>query len=93
MHPNVDESPLHHGIFRPGLVVFDTIYTPEQTLLIKEARDRGCHVITGVELFIRQAALQFEYFTGRQAPVDLVPQGRPQGRCRRSPSAKRKDET
>jgi 3-dehydroquinate dehydratase/shikimate dehydrogenase len=71
MHPNVDESPLHHSFLKPGLTVFDTIYTPEQTLLVKEARERGCNVITGVELFIRQAALQFEHFTGRPAPVDL----------------------
>jgi 3-dehydroquinate dehydratase/shikimate dehydrogenase len=71
MHPHVDESPLHHSFLRPGLLVFDTVYTPEQTLLIKEARERGCHVITGVELFIRQAALQFEHFTGYRAPVEL----------------------
>jgi 3-dehydroquinate dehydratase/shikimate dehydrogenase len=71
MHPNVDESPLHHSFLKPGLVVFDTVYTPEQTLLIKEARDRGCHAITGVEMFIRQAALQFEKFTKHKAPVDL----------------------
>jgi 3-dehydroquinate dehydratase / shikimate dehydrogenase len=71
MHPHVDESPLHPSYFKPGLIVFDTVYTPEQTLLIKEAKDRGCHVITGVELFIRQAARQFEYFTGRAAPGDL----------------------
>src|SRR5207302_5656120 len=72
MHPHVDESPLHPSYLKPGLIVFDTVYTPEQTLLVKEARDRGCHVITGVELFIRQAALQFELFTGREAPVDLM---------------------
>jgi 3-dehydroquinate dehydratase/shikimate dehydrogenase len=71
MHPNIDESPLHPSYLKPGLVVFDTVYTPEQTLLIKEARERSCHVITGVEFFIRQAALQFEQFTGRPAPVDL----------------------
>jgi 3-dehydroquinate dehydratase / shikimate dehydrogenase len=71
MHPHVDESPLHHSFLKPGLVVFDTVYTPEQTLLIKEARDRGCHAITGVEMFIRQAALQFEKFTRHKAPVDL----------------------
>jgi 3-dehydroquinate dehydratase/shikimate dehydrogenase len=71
MHPHVDESPLHPSFLKPGLIVFDTVYTPEQTLLVKEARDRGCHVITGVELFIRQAALQFKHFTGRPAPVDL----------------------
>ncbi len=71
MHPHVDESPLHNSFLKPGLVVFDTVYTPEQTLLIKEARERGCHTITGVELFIRQAALQFQHFTGLHAPVPL----------------------
>jgi 3-dehydroquinate dehydratase/shikimate dehydrogenase len=71
MHPNVDETPLHHSYLRPGLIVFDTVYTPERTMLIKEARERDCHVITGVELFIRQAALQFMHFTGKPAPVEL----------------------
>jgi 3-dehydroquinate dehydratase/shikimate dehydrogenase len=71
MHPEIDDTPLHHGFLRPGLIVFDTVYTPEQTLLIKEAVERGCHVITGVELFIRQAAYQFECFTGQPAPVEL----------------------
>ncbi len=63
---------MHPSFLRPGkLIVFDTVYTPEQTLLIKEARERGCYIITGVELFLRQAALQFEYFTGQPAPVEL----------------------
>jgi 3-dehydroquinate dehydratase/shikimate dehydrogenase len=72
MHPNVDESPVHPSMFKPGLIVFDTIYTPETTLLIKEARARACHVITGVDMFVRQAALQFQLFTGRDAPLDLM---------------------
>ncbi|MFQ3593006.1 MAG: type I 3-dehydroquinate dehydratase, partial [Gemmataceae bacterium] len=71
MHPNVDESPLHHSFFKPGLIVFDTVYTPESTLLIKEARERECNVITGVELFIRQAAAQFHHFFGQAPPADL----------------------
>ena len=71
MHPNVDVMPVHPSFLKPGLVVFDTVYTPEQTLLIKEARERNCHTITGVELFIRQASLQFQHFTGQAAPLDL----------------------
>jgi 3-dehydroquinate dehydratase / shikimate dehydrogenase len=71
MHPDVDESPLHHGVLKPGLTVFDTVYTPENTLLVKEARARGCHVVTGVDLFVRQAALQFKLFTGKEGPMDL----------------------
>ena len=73
MHPNVDESPVHPSFLKPGLTVFDTVYTPETTLLVKEAHDRGCNVVTGVELFVRQAALQFQLFTGREPPVESMP--------------------
>ena len=72
MHPNVDESPIHPSFLKAGLTVFDTVYTPETTLLIKEARDRGCVAVTGVELFIRQAALQFQLFTGQEPPIELM---------------------
>jgi 3-dehydroquinate dehydratase/shikimate dehydrogenase len=64
MHPNVDEAPCHFSILKPGTLVFDTIYTPETTLLIREARARGCETITGVDMFVRQAARQIELFTG-----------------------------
>jgi 3-dehydroquinate dehydratase/shikimate dehydrogenase len=72
MHPDVDHTPLHPSYLKPGLVVFDTVYTPETTLLVKEARARGCQVITGVELFVRQAALQFKLFTQQEAPIELM---------------------
>jgi 3-dehydroquinate dehydratase/shikimate dehydrogenase len=72
MHPDIDESPIHPSYFKPGLVVFETVYTPETTLLVKEARTRNCTVITGVDLFVRQAALQFRLFTGREPPLDLM---------------------
>ncbi|MBY0524913.1 MAG: shikimate dehydrogenase [Gemmataceae bacterium] len=70
MHPNVDESPIHPSYLRPGMVVMDTVYTPETTLMVKEARARGCIVQTGVDMFVRQAALQFHLFTGQQAPLE-----------------------
>ena len=72
MHPNVDEAPIHFSVLKPGLTVFDTIYTPETTLLVREARLRGCEVITGVDMFVRQAARQFELFTGLEPPLDLM---------------------
>jgi 3-dehydroquinate dehydratase / shikimate dehydrogenase len=72
MHPNVDESPVHASFLRPGMVVFDTVYTPETTMLIREARTRGCLVITGVDLFVRQAGQQFHIFTGLEPPLELM---------------------
>jgi len=72
MHPNVDETPYDRKHLRPYMVVFDTVYNPESTLLIKEARTLGCTVVTGVEMFIRQASLQFKLFTGHDSPWELM---------------------
>jgi 3-dehydroquinate dehydratase/shikimate dehydrogenase len=72
MHPNVDETPDDRLHLRPYMVVFDTVYNPESTLLIKEARLQGCTVVTGVEMFIRQAGLQFKLFTEKESPADLM---------------------
>lgn len=72
MHPNLDECPIHASFLKPGMLVFDTIYTPETTLLIREARSRGCLTLTGVDMFVRQAALQFRLFTEREPPIELM---------------------
>ena len=69
MHPKVDETPYEKHSLKPSLVIFDTVYNPENTLLIKEARDQSCTVATGVEMFLRQAAAQFKLFTKREAPL------------------------
>ena len=72
MVPKVDEMPIHQSFLRQGLIVFDTVYRPEQTLLVKEARAHNCHVLTGVDMFVRQAALQFQMFSGQEAPIDFM---------------------
>ncbi|MGE0609172.1 MAG: shikimate dehydrogenase, partial [Pirellulales bacterium] len=72
MHPQVAESPFDKHRLKPGMVVFDTVYNPETTLLIKEARNRNCTVVTGVDMFIGQAALQYKLFTGQAAPEELM---------------------
>lgn len=72
MHPNVDETPYDKHHLKPSMLVFDTVYNPESTLLVKDARNRSCTVVTGVDMFIRQAALQFQLFTGREAPADIM---------------------
>jgi 3-dehydroquinate dehydratase/shikimate dehydrogenase len=72
MHPKVDETPFAENWLREGMVVFDTIYNPERTLLIKNARERDCRTITGVDMFVGQAGRQFELFTGKKAPVEIM---------------------
>ncbi|MAG92343.1 MAG: shikimate dehydrogenase [Planctomycetaceae bacterium] len=72
MHPHVDESPFEQNWLRDGMVVFDTVYNPENTLFIKQAREHECFTVTGIEMFVRQAAAQFEIFTGQPAPRDVM---------------------
>jgi shikimate dehydrogenase len=72
MHPNVDASVIPPELLRPGQVVFDVIYTPLETRLLTDAKSRGLQTISGVEMFVNQGALQFERFTGAEAPVEVM---------------------
>ncbi len=72
MHPNVDETPYDKEHLRPYMVVFDTVYNPENTLLVKEARAAGCRTVTGVEMFVRQAAIQFRIWNGVEPPHQVM---------------------
>ena len=72
MHPNTDASLIPSDLFRSGQVVFDIVYTPLETKLLAHAKSRGLKVICGVEMFVNQAVLQFERFTGVNAPVEVM---------------------
>jgi 3-dehydroquinate dehydratase/shikimate dehydrogenase len=74
MHPDVDHSPLgdHPPKFSPDTVVFDAVYNPMKTKLLRQAEAAGARTIGGVEMFVRQAAAQFEAWTGVNAPDDAM---------------------
>jgi shikimate 5-dehydrogenase len=67
MHPNIDAAPLG-GIPSATRVVFDTIYNPVRTKLLDMADDAGAETVTGVEMFVRQGAEQFERWLPCPAP-------------------------
>lgn len=70
MYPNVDECFFQDRI--PGDVVFDMVYNPRETALIRMARQQGCKVIEGLQMFIEQASRQFEIWTGDSAPQSVM---------------------
>lgn len=72
MHPNVNDSPVPAAAFKPGMIAFDTVYHPEHTMFLKMARERDCATISGVDMFVRQAGLQFYHFTGKEPPMELM---------------------
>lgn len=71
MPPYDAESPLPAAAHRADVIVFDTVYTPPQTRLLREARTAGCAVVSGVDMFVGQAAAQFEQWHQRPAPLQL----------------------
>jgi len=66
---NSNESPLNENEIK-ARYVFDMIYDPPQTRLLKMAQAAGVDVIPGSEMFVHQAARQFEIWTGKPAPLD-----------------------
>jgi 3-dehydroquinate dehydratase/shikimate dehydrogenase len=87
---NTRETPLQDKEIN-ARYVFDMVYDPPETRLLKLAKERGAQIIPGIEMFVHQAARQFEIWTGKPAPWDemlrvvLLAQ---QERAHRSPTAK-----
>lgn len=73
MHPHVDDTPVPPGAFqRENMIAFDTVYHPESTMFLKLGRERGAKTISGVDMFIHQAAQQFQLYTGVAAPEGVM---------------------
>jgi shikimate dehydrogenase len=72
MSPNIDETLVPFNLLKPGLVVFDVVYNPIKTRLLKEAEQAGAKTISGIDMLVWQGALAFEKWTGLKAPTELM---------------------
>jgi 3-dehydroquinate dehydratase/shikimate dehydrogenase len=72
MHPNVDAMPVPASVLRPDMAVFDTVYNPVQTQLLRTAAEKGAVCVDGVSMFVSQAMAQFRLFTGKDADRTLM---------------------
>lgn len=72
MYPNVEEAPVGGESLRGGMYVFDAVYNPENTFLLRLAKQKGAVPVSGLEMFIGQACLQFKLFTGEKASAKLI---------------------
>jgi len=68
MHPDSGSSAVPKSLLHDGLVVMDIVYNPLKTKLLADAEKRGLQTISGVEMFVNQATMQFELWTGQAAP-------------------------
>jgi len=74
MVPDVDRSPVPARLLTPHLVVFDIVYNPLETRLLREARAAGARTIDGLDMLVWQGALAFEKWTGQKAPFEVMKQ-------------------
>ncbi|XP_075477539.1 bifunctional 3-dehydroquinate dehydratase/shikimate dehydrogenase, chloroplastic-like [Primulina tabacum] len=71
MQPKVDETPVTKEALRYYELVFDAVYAPKITRLLREAEEMGAKIVSGVDMFVGQAYEQYERFTGLPAPKEL----------------------
>jgi shikimate dehydrogenase len=72
MAPYPELTPVAREKLDAHLTVMDIVYNPRRTRLLREAQAQGCMTIDGLEMFVRQGALQFELWTGIEAPVEIM---------------------
>ena len=73
MAPNVNESPLPENLSLPSnVLIYDMVYNPRETKLVRDARAQGLQATTGLGMLIEQAALSFEIWTGHNPPRDVL---------------------
>lgn len=73
MHPEINKSPLPDKVKLPkDLLVYDLVYNPAETKLLKTAKAAGCKTVSGLGMLVRQGALAFTVFTGEEAPLETM---------------------
>jgi len=72
MTPGIENTPVAGELLTDGLTVFDIVYNPVETRLIREAKTAGLKTISGIDMLVMQGALAFEIWTGKKAPVALM---------------------
>jgi shikimate dehydrogenase len=72
MHPQVDASLVPPELLHEDLAVMDIVYNPYRTRLLEDARAKGLRVVPGIEMFVNQAMIQFEKWTGQAAPREVM---------------------
>ena len=72
MHPDVDAQPIPSEWLHAGLFVYDQIYNPLETKLLKAAKSAGARAANGVKMLVYQGAISFEIWTGQPPPIGVM---------------------
>jgi 3-dehydroquinate dehydratase/shikimate dehydrogenase len=72
-YPNIDDDPFELYHFKGHETVMDLIYNPEETAFLQRAKTAGCRILNGLEMLIRQAKYQYQYFLEKDFPEQLIP--------------------
>ena len=72
MHPETGRTPVEKDLLHPGLLVFDLVYNPVKTRLLRDAEEVGASILPGVNMLVYQGATAFKMWTGEDPPVETM---------------------
>lgn len=72
LYPHEDDTPLAKEFITNKHIVFDSVYTPYETRLLRESKQQGAYVIHGMEMLLQQGVAQFKLYTGYDAPIETM---------------------
>jgi shikimate dehydrogenase len=79
MYPNTNESLIPKSNLHQNLLVFDLVYNPRPTKLLKDAKEVGCRTLDGLTMLVYQGCGSFKIWTGRQAPEQIMKEAAEKG--------------
>jgi shikimate dehydrogenase len=72
MYPDIENSPLKKNSINRDMVIFDLVYNPIKTKLLRFAKEKGAKAISGIDMLVYQGAESFELWTGKKAPIEVM---------------------
>jgi shikimate dehydrogenase len=72
MYPRDEKTPFPKELLKKGMMVMDIVYQPLQTKLLREAKEKGCVTVDGLEMLVRQGMAQFEIWTGKRLEIEQI---------------------
>ncbi|MHA1984945.1 MAG: shikimate dehydrogenase family protein, partial [Candidatus Hodarchaeales archaeon] len=72
MYPKIKDTPIKKDLLHGDLFVFDVVYNPLETRLMKEAAEIGCQTLGGLDMLVNQGTLAFEWWTKQNPDRNLM---------------------
>ena len=72
MEPDAERCPIDSDWLRPEQIVYDIVYKPRETILLRDARRKGCITVEGIGMLVYQGAASFQHWFGKLPDISVM---------------------